>query len=190
MNLNAHSGIARSLVGTHAFLSPSTPAWVNYEDDKLDRVFFANSAARLGSRLHAHAHEAINLKIKQADNGSTFSLYVNDGIGFGMQTEVLLFFSDNCYGHADTAVFRNNTLRIHDLKTGVNEASMIQLEIYNALFCLEYGMTPFKMKSELRIYQNDMVKVHEPDPDAIFHIMEKIKFFDKRINYLKEEEAS
>ena len=126
-----------NLVGTHAFLSPSSPAWVNYEEDKLDRVFFAAQAARRGIEFHAFAHDAIRLRIKLPDLRSTINMYVNDAIGYGMTPEQILYYSDNCYGHADCVGFRNNTLRIHDLKTGVNEVSMAQLRVYAALFCLE-----------------------------------------------------
>lgn len=188
MNLNEHSALNRSLIGTHSFLSPSNPSWVNYEDDKLDRMYFAAKAAKLGTDMHAFAHEAIRLRIRLPETPKTMNLYVNDGIGFKMTCEQLLFFSPNCYGHADCVCFRDNTLRIHDLKTGVNAASMKQLEIYSALFCLEYEMRPFDIKIELRIYQSNAVKIHHPDPDEIFHIMEKIRYFDKRLNELKKED--
>lgn len=189
MNLNAHYAL-KSLAGTHAFLSPSNPAWVNYDEDKLNRIFFASEAARRGTDLHNLAHELIRLGVKLPDTPTTMNLYVNDAIGFKMKTEWLLYYSDNCYGHADAIAVRNGTLRIHDLKTGVTEASMRQLEIYASLFCLEYKVRPFDIKIELRIYQNDQVKVYSPDPDEIFHIMEKIKFFDKHINNLRSEVLS
>lgn len=62
------------------------------------------------------------------------NMYVNDAISFRMVPEQILFYSENCFGTADTIVFRNGTLRIHDLKTGVVPAHMEQLEIYAALF--------------------------------------------------------
>lgn len=113
-------------------------------------------------------------------------MYINDAIGFGLTSEQLLFFSENCYGHADCVGFRNNTLRVHDLKTGNTDASMAQLKIYAALFCLEYKFSPFDIQIELRIYQKNNVMTLVPDPDEIFHVMEKIKYFDKQINQLKE----
>lgn len=188
MNLNAHYGLSGKLAGTHSFLSPSKPAWVNYDDDKLDRVWTAAQAARRGSELHDYAHRAIKLRVRQAEDGKTLSLYINDAIGFRMTPEQLLFFSENCYGHADCVSFRNNTLRIHDLKTGMNEASMAQLEIYASLFCLEYDMNPFEINAELRIYQSNDVKVYNPDPDKIFHIKEKIRYLDRRLTELKKED--
>lgn len=188
MNLNMHSGLVKSLAGTHAFLSPSKPAWTNYDEDKLDRVFFANQAARRGTEEHEFAYRAIKLRIKLPETSKTINMYVNDAIGFRMTPEVLLFYSDNCYGHADCLSFKENTLRINDLKTGSNDTSMVQLEIYAALFCLEYNMRPFDIGIELRIYQNNAVKLHIPEPEAIFQIMQKIVSFDKRINYLKLED--
>ena len=188
MNLNAHSALSKALMGTHAFLSPSNSAWINYEEEKLDRVFFANQAARRGTEEHEFAYRAIRLRIKLPETPKTMNLYVNDAIGFRMTPEVLLYYSDNCYGHADCIVFHNNTLRIHDLKTGVNVTSMAQLEIYAALFCLEYKMRPFDIAVELRIYQSNTIKQHVPDPDHIFHVMQKIISFDKRIEYLKMED--
>lgn len=181
---------SQNLAGTHAFLSPSKPSWVNYEDDKLDRVFYAHQEAKRGTELHAFAHEAIRLGQRLLDVPKTINMYVNDGIGYRMTSEQLLFYSMNCYGHADTISFRNNKLRIHDLKTGVTAASMMQLLIYVALFCLEYNFKPMDIEIELRIYQNDEVKVYVPTPDEIFHIIDRIITFDKRINYLRSEENS
>jgi len=180
----------KTLAGTHSFLSPSNPAWVNYDEDKLDRVFHQSQAARRGSELHELGHNLIRLRIKLPDVPQTLNMYVNDAIGYDMTSEQLLYYSDNCYGHADCVGMRNNTLRIHDLKTGSNPAAMTQLEIYAALFCLEYKFAPFDIKIELRVYQNNNVNLHIPDPDVIVHIMEKIKYFDKRITYLRSEGLS
>ena len=51
---------------------------------------------------------------------------------------------------------------------------MDQLEIYAALFCLEYRIKPTDIEIELRIYQNDEVLVHNPSPEDIVQIMDKI----------------
>ena len=75
-----------------------------------------------------------------------------------------------------------------DLKTGRSKVSMVQLEIYAALFCLEYDVKPNDIQMELRIYQSNEVLVHNPDPDDIFHIEDKIILFDQRIEELKQEE--
>jgi len=113
-------------------------------------------------------------------------MYVNDGIGFRMDPEVCLFYSFNCFGTADAVSFHNNMLRIHDLKNGRTPASMQQLRIYAALFCLEYGYNPRDIDIELRIYQSNDVLIENPDLDDIAYIMDKIILFDKRINEIKE----
>ena len=66
---------------------------------------------------------------------------------------------------------------------------MAQLDIYNALFCLEYDILPTEISSELRIYQNDEIYIREPEPDEIAHVMSKIVHFDKLIEAIKAEEA-
>lgn len=182
MNFNPHSAIA----GKHAFLSPSSYAWVNYDDQKLDLRYRAARAAARGVALHELAHMAIKLGIRMGKTDRTIESYVRDGIGFKMQVEQPLYYSDNCFGTADTISFRNRKLRIHDLKTGVGKTSERQLEVYAALFCLEYGISPFEIEIELRIYQSEEVRAYIPDPDTIVHIMDKIMSFDRRIELLKE----
>ncbi len=115
------------------------------------------------------------------------NLYVNDAIGFRMKAEQTLFYSPNCFGTCDAISFRRGKLRIHDLKTGVMKTSERQLEVYAALFCLEYSYKPQEIEIELRIYQNDEVRIYEADPDVVTHIMDKIIAFDRRINQIKEE---
>jgi hypothetical protein len=150
------------------------------------KVFFTQEAAARGTRHHNLAQILISEGVRLPDTSQTLNLYVNDCIGFKMSPEWLLHYSDNCFGTADACGFKNNKLRIFDLKTGVTEASMKQLEVYAALFCLEYNFRPFDILMDLRIYQNDEARLHDPDPDEIFHIMEKIKYLDKFINTLKE----
>ena len=70
-------------------------------------------------------------------------------------------------------------LRIHDLKTGTTRVKMEQLEIYAALFCLEYKIKPGEIDMELRIYQNDEVIVHNPTAEDILPIMDKIVHLNK-----------
>lgn len=175
------------LVGKHAFLSASKSSWVNYDEDKLDRVFLSNLAAQRGTDLHALANDLIRLGVKLPDLLTTMNLYVNDAIGFRMRPELTLFYSVNCFGTADAVSFRQNKLRVHDLKTGLGHTTERQLEIYAALFCLEYGFRPFDIEIELRIYQNDEARIYEADPVSISLIMEKIVMFDKRISQLREE---
>lgn len=172
---------------THAFLSASKYHWLQYNDDKLLRTYVERMSAARGTRLHALAHEMIQLKVKAPDTPTTFNMYVNDCIGFRMTTEQLLVYSEHSYGTADAISFRNKTLKISDLKNGVNPASMTQLKVYAALFCLEYHFRPFEIKVELRIYQNDEVLLEEPDPDEIMHVMDRIVYCDKLIREIREE---
>jgi hypothetical protein len=149
MIFNEHS----NLEGQHAFLSASKYSWINYDEDKIDRVYIATLAARRGTELHKFAHEAIRLGVKLPKTSRTLHAYVNDAIGYRMASEQILYYSDNCFGTADTISFRRNQLRIHDLKTGVTQTSEKQLEVYAALFCLEYRIKPLEIETELRIYQ-------------------------------------
>lgn len=186
MRFNTHLG----LEGQHAFLSASKYHWINYDDEKLERVFKASRAAQRGTDLHAFAHEAIRLGVKIASSNKTLHLYVNDAIGYRMNTEQILYYSENAFGTPDTICFRRNKLRIHDLKTGHWPCSVKQLEVYAALFCLEYRFKPFDIDIELRIYQSSEAQIYEADPDVIAHIMDKIITFDKRIAALRLEEMS
>jgi hypothetical protein len=181
MNFNDHS----SLAGQHAFLSASKYHWINYDLDKLTGTFHNSQAARRGTELHALAHECVRLGVKLPRSSRTLNQYVNDTLGYHMATERVLFYSLNCYGTADAIRFDKNLLRIHDLKTGVNPGSMHQLEIYAALFCLEYGVRPGEIEIELRIYQNDEVLVSVPSVDTIAHIMSQIIVFDNHLDNLK-----
>lgn len=183
MRFNRYSDLA----GRHAFLSASKGTWLNYDDEKLSRVFLSNMAAQRGTDLHDLASKMIKLKFKAPDTPTTVNLYVNDCIGFRMTPEQTLFYSANCFGTADAISFQRNILRISDLKTGVLHTSERQLEIYSAIFCLEYNVNPHDIVIELRIYQNDEVREYIAEPNDIRYIMEKIKDFDKQISALREE---
>lgn len=183
MNFNDHS----ELEGQHAFLGASQHSWLNYNDEKLDRVYLSHKAKLRGTELHEFAANAIRLGIKLQKSNKTLNRYVNDAIGYRMTPEQGLFYSYNAFGTADAISFdeKKKKLRIHDLKTGVTKVSMEQLEIYTAYFCLEYDVDPNDIDIELRIYQNDDVMEHTPEPEKILYIMSKIKAFDKRIEGLK-----
>ena len=188
MQFNQH----RNLTGLHASFSPSQSAWLRYDDEKATEVYLNRKAAEMGTRLHAWAAETINLKIKQPRSNKTLSAYVNDAIGFRMDTEVVLFYSERFFGTADAICFRNNTLRIHDLKTGSVgkiESHIEQLEIYAALFCLEYKVKPGDIDIELRVYKNDDVVCHKPTVEDIVPIMDKIIYLDKLLERIEKEEA-
>jgi hypothetical protein len=185
VNFNKHSDLA----GQHAFLSASKYHWVNYTDQKLEAAFLSAMAARRGTELHDLAHQLIRLGVKLPKTPTTLNLYVNDALGYRMTPEQVLYFSPNAFGTADAISFRRNKLRIHDLKTGITQTSEKQLEIYAALFCLEYEYKPHDLDIELRIYQNDEVRIYEADPEVISHIMDRFIVFDQRINELRGEVA-
>jgi len=182
---NDHS----NLEGTHAFLGASQHAWLNYDPEKLKMMYKSAKAKEYGTELHHRAECLITWRQKVPRQHITFNMFVNDAIGYDMDAEVILFYSFNCYGTADAIKYdeKKKTLRIHDLKTGKTPASMKQLEIYTALFCLEYKVQPDELNNiELRIYQNDEVFIENPDADLIKFIMGKIIEFD----YLIEEVSS
>lgn len=181
MIFNNHS----SLEGKHAFLGASNYHWLAYDAKKLEERYYTYLAKERGTRLHAFAAEAIKLGIKLKGNKMTLSQYVNDAIGYGMLPEVILYYSDNCFGTADAISFDGKLLRIHDLKTGESPTNLKQLRIYAAIFCLEYSIDPRTIDIELRIYQYDDYVFENPDPDQILTIMDQIVKFDKRINKIK-----
>lgn len=176
------------LKGLHAFLGASKYAWLNYSDEKLVQTYRNSLAVQRGTELHEFAAQCIRLGQKLPRSHRTLNMYVNDAIGFHMTPEQVLYYSDNCFGTADSISFRNNFLRIHDLKTGTTPASMDQLLIYEALFCLEYRVDPRKIQNELRIYQLDDMQIMNPEPDVIIDICNQIKRADKIINQIRSEE--
>lgn len=185
MQFNKHS----NLEGSHAFLGASKYHWLNYDDEKLVASYNNYLAAQKGTELHAFAATCIKLGQRLPKSSKTLNAYVNDAIGFKMTPEQVLYYSDNCYGTADAILFRDNMLRIHDLKTGNIPAHMEQLMIYAALFCLEYKIKPAAIGTELRIYQNNEIICHTPEVDEIVPIMDKIISFDKLIKRIKEREG-
>ena len=181
MFFNKHT----NLEGLHAPFGASKSSWLRYSDDKIVEVYNNLQAAEMGTRLHEWAKQTIDLGIKQSRSKKTIYSYVNDAIGFNMSTEVILFYSENFFGTADAISFRNNFLRIHDLKTGRRPVHMEQLEIYAALFCLEYKVKPGDIRMELRIYQNDEILVHEPTAEDILPIMDKIVHVNKMLEKIE-----
>lgn len=183
MNFNEHS----NLIGQHAFLSPSKYHWLNYDDEKLINTYARAAASERGVRLHDFARECIELGIKLPRSRKTLNMYVNDAIGYGLTPEQPLYFSDNCFGTADAIGFKRKVLRVHDYKSGVIPGSMRQLEVYAALFCLEYNVNPNDIYIELRMYQNDDVLIEEPLQETILYVMNKIIVFDKMIEKIKSD---
>ena len=135
----------------------------------------------------------ISNKVKLENNRRTLNMYVNDAIDLGMTPEQPLYYSDNCFGTADAILYEDKMLRIHDLKTGVTTVTdksgkLPQLEIYAALFFLEYDLDLRDTDIELRVYQNDDIIVERPYIEDIAPIMDKIISFDKLIEQIKREE--
>lgn len=185
MNFIKHS----NLEGLHAPFGASKSSWLRYDDNKAISYFQNMKAKEIGTKLHAWAKETIDLGIKQPKSKKTIYSYINDAIGFKMSTEVVLYYSDFFFGTADAICFRNNKLRIHDLKTGVTPVHIEQLEIYAALFCLEYKIRPSDIEIELRIYQNDEILYHNPEPEDILEIMDKIVHLNKVLEHIYREEG-
>ena len=179
-------------------------------NDELIESYKNSYATTIGTLLHAYAADSIRFRerLRKGDAKSvkfdlmrrgvpefaidiqsvfpTLMSYVNDAVGFQMDPEILLYYSDLCFGTADSIQVEGDLLRIHDLKTGVTAAKMDQLLVYAGLFYLEYGYKPERMKTELRIYQTDEIIVHEPDASDIREVMDQIVEKDRVLQRLKE----
>lgn len=181
MDFNRHYDLA----GKHAFLSASTHHWLNYTPEKLAQVYENMKRKEEGTYLHNFASLAIKSRIKLAPLKKALHMFVNDAIGFGMESEIVLYYSDNCFGTADALSFKDNVLRIFDLKTGVTKVSFKQLDIYAAMFCLEYGVEPEDIQIEQRIYQGRDILEQIPLAEDIRYVMNKIIEFDAMVDNLK-----
>ena len=177
MKWNKHS----NLEGSHAFLGASQHHWLRYDEKKIIERWKSLQAIQDGTEYHEYAAMAIRKRIWQRDDGKTLSMHINDAIGFGLDPEVVLYYSEYCFGTADAIGFKDDVLRVHDLKTGKIKAHMDQLYIYCALFCLEYGIKPGDIKMETRIYQNNEVIIDNPTAETILPIMDLIKRYSKLI---------
>lgn len=179
-----------NLTGKHATLSPSNYHWLRYDEEKLRRVFFQQQEASRGTKLHALAQQLIELGVKLPDTSATLNSYVNDAIGYRMEAEVPLVYTEDCFGTADACGFRDNTLRISDLKTGINPASMDQLMIYAAIFFFQYSNVadPRNTQVILRIYQNDKIEELIPDASEVLAVMQRIAFAANLVANLREED--
>jgi len=206
MNWNQH----RNLDGSHAFLSASKYSWLTKTNEEIVQSYTNSFAQSIGTLSHAFAADYIRFreKLKKSDSRTlkmdlmrrgipeyaidiraffpTVMRYVNDSIDYMMDPEVLLYYSDLCFGTADSIQVSNGVLRIHDLKTGTTVAKIDQLKIYAALFYLEYGQKPERLRTELRIYQSDDILVHEPEVEEIREVMDAIVEKDRVLQKLKE----
>lgn len=186
MKFNNHS----KLSGMHSFLSASSYHWLRYSDEKIIDKYKSRLDIAHGTELHEFAERCIKLGQKLPRSKKTLNSFVNDAIGYRMSPEVILFYSENCFGTADALSFdeKSKVLRIHDLKTGVTQAHFDQLMIYAAMFCLEYKYDPDELSLiELRIYQYDDMTSFIPSPSDIRDIINTIIRFDK---LLKEAQSN
>lgn len=183
MDFNPHY----NLHNQHAFLSASSYAWTNYDANKLRVVWQNAQRKKEGTILHELASMNIQNRVKVAPLKKALNMFINDAIGMKMQSEQILYYSDYCFGTADAISFKKNHLQIHDLKTGVTKPSFRQLDVYAALFCLEYEKDPFKITIEERIYQGRGYEVNIPDPEEITRIMGLIVEFDKVLNEMEND---
>lgn len=115
----------------------------------------------------------------------TIALFVNDAIGFRMDSEVILAY-DEIYSFGTSDAFscdeKTKTIRVHDLKTGSHPVKMTQLLLYAAQYCLEYRKNPKEYKFELRIYQNGEIIEYFPMAAEVEEHMQHIVY---AVNVLK-----
>ena len=214
MNWNTHS----NLIGKHALFSPSGYHWLNYDmeseefPDLVFKKYKAQYSTVIGTVLHEYAEKRIRYRLRMykseknnvmmylMDAGVPMSVidldlifdnlyqYVNDAIGFQMDPEVVLYYTENCFGTTDAIYYRNKELRIHDYKSGIVPAHMEQPLIYSALFCLEYAIKPVDISVHLRIYQANEIVEEDPEPERIQSTMERIISLDKIVSKWKAED--
>lgn len=175
-----------NLIGKHAFLSPSGYHWINYDISKLETTYRNKMRIEEGTELHAIASDLIKHGLKLAKYKKTLNMFVNDCIALNMNSEQILYYSNYCFGTADAISFNGRKLKIFDLKTGTTKASFNQLDIYAALFCLEYTVSPNDIQIEERIYQNNTIEENQPSADDILYIMGKIVDFDQKLQELSD----
>jgi hypothetical protein len=199
--------------GTHAMFGASQYSWINYPDPKMIiEKYKSKKAADFGTKIHEIAAKLITLCKKLPKSYpairllliyalgydtelitdivmDTLRMYVNDAIGFGMDAEQLVFYSEYFYGTAD-AISMSETkslLRIHDLKTGKTPARLEQLLIYAAYYCLQHDKDPRDLFFELRIYQQGDVIIGRPTAAELTLLMNKIITFNKVIQEYESE---
>lgn len=177
------------LEGKHALLSPSGYHWLRYDKEKMQNVYLNNLRKEKGTRLHALASELIKLGVDPTNERQALIQFVLDAMGLGMESEQVLYYSDYVFGTADAIKYdeKAKTLLVFDLKTGTSKPSFDQLLIYAAIFCLEYGKAPEKMKFELRLYQGRGYKDCFPEPVDVRNTMNQIVEMDSVIQRMKSE---
>lgn len=181
MDWNKH----RELEGRHATLSPSGYHWLGYSAEKMRTVYLNQLKKEQGTFLHDLAHRMIISRTKARELKKAFNMFVNDCIGYGMSSEVVLKYSNNCFGTADGIKYddENETLYVFDLKTGLSKPSFKQLYIYCALFCLEYLLDTEKVVPDMtfvcRLYQGNGYEEEIVDPSVILETIKQIVAMDQ-----------
>lgn len=209
---NEHS----ELRGKHAVFAPSNPSFLNYSltaesEDIIFQRFASQYSSQIGTIVHDFAEERIlyNQKLHKTNKSDLLIRllkagippivinldyiygnlipYVNDAISFRMDPEVILKYSDDCFGTTDAICYRDKELLIHDLKTGRSMVHMDQLLVYAALFFLEYKAAPETTSTVLRIYQASDILEDRPEPERIRAAMDQIIELDKKVKKWKAE---
>lgn len=196
------------LKGTHAFCGASKKSWRTWDVDKLIISKQNSYATAIGTLLHEYAADNIahHFRVNKTDKRGVLRYlsiekgiptnvididrlfpnlmnYINDCIGFRMDPEVVLYYSNDFYGTADAISWSKDELKISDLKTGITPVEFEQLENYAAFFCLDYKVKPSQIKKlEFRLYQNGEIIYAEPNPVEVLNpIIDKIVFFNKAL---------
>ena len=170
MKLNRHT----ELDGKHAMFGGSNSSWIRYSDEKLLSFLKNMHAKERGTKLHDYRCKAIELGRHQPDDGDTVNNYINDCIDYGMTPEAHVKFSEYFFGTRDAINFKDNVLRIFDLKTGTTPTHIEQLMFYRAVFCLEYDINPLNLEFDLRIYQSNDIRCESPSGSDIMTLMDRI----------------
>ena len=185
MSLSRYS----NLKGQHAFLAPSNYHWLRYSPEKLVDTWRNKQRAQHGTELHDLAAKCIEHGIKLPRSNQTLNMYVNDSIGYRMEPEVTLYYSEFCFGTADALGFNRKLLRIHDYKSGESPTSIEQVLIYAALFCLQEHIDPYDISYDLRIYQNDDIMRANNSPDEVKEVMDIIVEHTRILDRIVEKEG-
>lgn len=124
MKFNNH----KEYEGRHAFLGASQYRWINWDFATLEERYYGQYAQLIGTAIHELAHDCIVNRIKLTkDDKHMIELYlsklfvpkaaydsesillnlipfVNDAIGYHMSSEIVLFYSENCFGTCDAII--------------------------------------------------------------------------------------
>ena len=101
MRFNNHD----NMEGFHAPFGASKSSWLRYDDERAIEYFKNIRAAEVGTRLHEWDKETIDLGLKQPRSKKTIYAYVNDAIGFKMETEVVLVYSERFFRYCRCYIF-------------------------------------------------------------------------------------